>query len=124
MRIFEIDIKGQKLKGKELLSLWRKEQQNFSAKIQLRVGLPSLGPTIEITLITSNDRGKGHASQALKRLTQLADQLSVRLSLNPSAIGAKNDPTVLSNEQLEAWYGRYGFVQSPKEEYYMVREPN
>lgn len=61
--------------------------------------------TIHISSIRAIHRQKGHGSNALKELCELADNLSVNLQLFPKSYGA------MTNTQLEKWYSKYGFVK-------------
>jgi len=62
-------------------------------------------------------RGKGHGRSLLKQLTDQADQMGVYLRL---AVSSSGDMT---NEDLTAWYERYGFRFDTKDQY-MYRKPN
>jgi hypothetical protein len=84
--------------------------------------------TVLICAIWSErERGKGHASRALSRLCGLADKFQVALNAVPywlrydtesspplytpeeeARLDALNELN-LSNAQLKAWYGRFGF---------------
>lgn len=110
-----------KLRVKQMMDAWRAIKSQFVSKVQLRVGLGTMGPNVELTLITTDPamQGKGHASKAMQQLVSLADQFQVKMSLNPSAIGSEGP----NNDALQNWYGKFGFVQSPVEEYYLEREP-
>lgn len=61
---------------------------------------------VELCGIESYGRGKGHASAALRWLTQKADEYRVTLSLLVDA----EDPTGLAVDDLVAWYARHGFT--------------
>lgn len=73
---------------------------------------------IHISDIMSLDRGKGNASKALGWLCSLADKHGVAMSLTPDAFG---DADGLDDDQLTAWYARYGFKTTMGRK--MVREP-
>jgi GNAT superfamily N-acetyltransferase len=73
---------------------------------------------IHISDILSLERGKGHASEALKWLCSLADKHSVGMSLNVDSYGTRPG---LNNQQLDAWYRRAGF--KPLRGMLYVREP-
>ena len=83
---------------------------------------------VEIESIWSEaERGQGHATRFLRALTALADELGVTLTGVPHWTAYDpddDDPEYdrlhdlnaqkLSNEQLEAWYGRHGFERTGK----------
>lgn len=85
------------------------------------------------------ERGQGHARRALQLLIRLADQHGVQLKLVPHFLAYEVEQypddeqdrlhtlneRKLSNAQLEAWYGRYGFTRTGQQEFddpVMVRE--
>lgn len=72
---------------------------------------------IHLSFIRSFEQGKGHGSEALSHLTDLADKHGVPIELSVKRVG-KNG---LSNANLRKWYGRYGFKKEIGD--HMVREP-
>ncbi|NEB42542.1 GNAT family N-acetyltransferase [Streptomyces sp. SID14515] len=61
-------------------------------------------------------RGKGWGSEILKEVCRAADAegITLILSVDPA-------PGGLSDEELAAWYGRYGFQRSEDDEEVMIR---
>lgn len=57
------------------------------------------------------DRRKGHGSRLLNKICSDADIMGRVLFLNPDY----GDNQSMTNEQLEEWYGRYGFVRVQSE---------
>lgn len=51
-------------------------------------------------------RERGHATQLLKRLVKIADQMKLDLILEVAAYGTNNDP---NNDQLTRFYKKFGF---------------
>jgi hypothetical protein len=82
-------------------------------------GLHNIGPTnvhighenggqgkiARLHYLSSDDPGKGHASAALRHLTDLADKHGVTMRLGADAQGGDG----LDSDGLEDWYGRRGF---------------
>lgn len=68
------------------------------------------------------EKGAGHASQALKWFTDLADKHGVDIELAVQPIKNAGDPTrkSLTKAQLTAWYRRHGFKSTGGE--YMLRK--
>ena len=67
--------------------------------------------------------GKGYASQCMKQLADLADQLLVTLTLEPSAFNEDPQQKRPDTNELASWYQRLGFVYDPDEHTSMIREP-
>ena len=66
------------------------------------------GNSVHISsLVSHNEKGKGHASKALKMLTGLADKHGVDMDLVSQPLD--HDRTGLNQDQLNSWYGRHGF---------------
>ncbi len=84
------------------------------------VELEPMGPNVvHIKSITSHgERGVGHASKALRALTNLADKHGVGLHLISHPITGR---TGLDRQQLTNWYGRHGF--DVDEDHFGYREP-
>ena len=90
----------------------------------VRFKLEINGDSVKITTIeTLGGKGMGIGSRVLKKLIDKADELGIPLTLNPSPYG--DDDRRLEEEDLEAWYVKYGFVnQGPiNGETIMRREP-
>ena len=67
-------------------------------------------------------KNKGYASRLLKRLIDLADKMSVRLTLHPQP--TDNRGQGLSMDDLINWYKRYGFNYPDEDsDYEMIRYP-
>ncbi len=83
--------------------------------------------TVHINFIRSLEQGKGHASEALKTVCDLADKNGVTLTLEASPMPShvKDKKAALSKQQLMDWYGRYGFEPAHKrgEKNAMIRPP-
>lgn len=121
----------------------------FAAQMKLQGLLPLVSVDLRIegsdsvrveALWSEVERGQGHARRALQLLARLADRHGVQLKLVPHFLAyeveqypedqqdhlhALNEQK-LSNAQLEAWYGRYGFIRTGQQEFddpVMVREP-
>jgi hypothetical protein len=62
--------------------------------------------------------GAGNGGYILRTLCDLADRHGVELMLKPLPIGRK--PYPMSRDQLQEWYGRYGFLGTRKQ---MARAP-
>lgn len=69
--------------------------------------------------VLKRNRGKGHATAALKRLTEHADETGKRIRLMVDSY----DKTGLDDNALKQWYGRHGFVPEDQHGYNMVRHP-
>lgn len=73
-----------------------------------------------IEKIVSTQRGKGYATEALKKVMQIADECGVTLRLYPKEIKKeqpqKLQPKNLTTKQLTKWYERHKFHRLPKEE--------
>ena len=65
---------------------------------------------IDLLAVGGGDRGHGLGSWTLRRLCALADFYRVDLGLEVSCVPALGSPC-MTDEQLEHWYGRYGFVR-------------
>ncbi len=61
-------------------------------------------------------KNKGYASNLLKRLTDLADKMKIKLTLHPHPTDNQSDG--LSQDSLIDWYERYGFEHSDDEMIY------
>jgi len=65
---------------------------------------------IDLIAVGGGDQGHGVGSRTLRRLCALADFYRVDLGLEVSCVPALGS-VCMTDEQLEAWYGRYGFVR-------------
>lgn len=74
------------------------------------VELVARGDKVELKSIRSAETGKGHASAALKVVTDMADDAGVELQLFAKAFGTKT----LSDRQLATWYKKNGFKSDGK----------
>lgn len=64
-------------------------------------------------------RNKGYASKLLKRLTDLADKMHIKLTLFTD----QTDQQGLSVQYLIDWYKRHGFEYKDEEDGLMIRYP-
>ena len=67
---------------------------------------------IDLLAVGGGDQGSGLGSWTLRNLCALADLHGVDLRLEVSSLpwaGA----AAMTDDELEAWYGRYGFVREP-----------
>ena len=106
---------------KSFMADWRKIRSQFKVNVSFRSPLKEFGDGVELALITSDNRGQGHATRAMQAILDLADKHNTIITLNPSASGGGNEGR-LTQDQLETWYKRLGFVDSDVE-YYMIRYP-
>lgn len=72
---------------------------------------------IDGVFVFDHARGKGEASNALRQLTALADEMGVPCSVVPQVFGADG----LTEAHLRSWYERHGFVAHADD--LMVRQP-
>lgn len=70
-------------------------------------------PYVVLSTLSSEVRGKGHASGLLRLVFQEADAEGVDLLLRPGVFSIKIGET-LTRDQLTAWYLRYGFEPDPE----------
>jgi hypothetical protein len=76
------------------------------AKIALKPTLNKSGVYMDIS---SMEEGKGHASKALAKITELADEFSVIIVLVAKPFGTGR----LDADALVAWYKKNGFISDP-----------
>ena len=83
--------------------------------------------TVHINFIRSLEQSGGHASKALDKVCELADEHGVTLDLEaaPMPNHVKDKKAAFSKTQLIAWYGRHGFKSVTKrgDHDHMVRVP-
>jgi GNAT superfamily N-acetyltransferase len=60
--------------------------------------------------VEKNLRGRGYGTALLKKVLEDADRLGVILLLS---VASDDSPRALTNEQLQAWYARHGFMIVP-----------
>lgn len=72
---------------------------------------------IDGVFVFDHARGKGEASNALRELTALADEIGVSCSVIPQVFGSDG----LTEAHLRSWYERHGFVAHADD--LMVRPP-
>lgn len=74
-----------------------------------------------ISNVYSQDPGKGEATKLMERICEWADDRGIELKLLVNAYGRPEGR--LSNDQLEAWYSKFGFVRDvgSKRPYTMTR---
>lgn len=85
------------------------ESQGYVLRLHgTQAWLSAYGEAIQIGWIHTDEteRGKGHASQLLRRICSLADEIGVTLSLKAQPKARKIG---LVEEQLVEWYRRHGF---------------
>jgi GNAT superfamily N-acetyltransferase len=70
-------------------------------------------PFMNLEEIYSFERGKGHASKAMKTVIEAADKWGVNMELDvePFSYGV-GDEEVLDGLQLERFYERFGFIKT------------
>lgn len=73
--------------------------------------------------VQPKERGKGHASFALRWLCDLADAHNIRLSLSPANLMVRTGDMGMNTLQLTAWYQKFGFVRIGMQDE-MMRYPN
>lgn len=85
---------------------------------------PNRDYTICLSIIGIEDgfEGRGHGSALLRRILRAVDQLNRTMYLIPVSAWQPGAPW-LTQAQLEAWYGRYGFARVSESFVAMVREP-
>jgi GNAT superfamily N-acetyltransferase len=67
-------------------------------------------------------KNKGYASKLLRRLTDLADKMIIRLTLHPQLTDSQGQG--LPKDDLINWYKRYGFEYPDEDsDYEMIRYP-
>ena len=88
------------------------------ANVELR---PEADGSVHIAAIQAFDAGerRGTGSEALRRVTALADKHAITLTLGPKKFGDKG----LSTPQLKKWYGRHGFTNTQSDWAAMERKP-
>lgn len=76
-------------------------------------GYPPVVPEPELTLeaiyVPEISRGKGMASEALKKVTDAADEVGIDLALEPTPIKPLTSKKSLKQKQLVDWYKRHGW---------------
>lgn len=72
------------------------------------------GSTISLDYIRveQTKRKNGLATRVLTLLLELSDETGVAIEVVPHSF----EPEVMSDDELAAWYARYGFVSAPTEE--------
>jgi ribosomal protein S18 acetylase RimI-like enzyme len=75
-----------------------------SAQVQVTVWEDE--STGSVASLWADHKRRGHASQLMKRLIKIADQMKLDLILEVSAYGTNNDP---NNDQLTSFYKKFGF---------------
>jgi hypothetical protein len=87
---------------------WKGVEKELPEGVMLHVVKDVRGDhkSIDIALIEVSpaQRGKGEASKAIKKLTDLADKHDVIVTMNPQAKKGSS----LTTEDLEEWYERSG----------------
>jgi GNAT superfamily N-acetyltransferase len=75
----------------------------------VRVELSPVGPDMSFDYVRVDPglRGRGLARRVLELLLRLSDETGMPLQVIPTCIGVDGG---LSNEQLEVWYLKHGFV--------------
>jgi hypothetical protein len=81
-------------------------------------------PTVEIHWLAAIGRGSGRAAMSL--ITKAADENGITLRLDAVPMDAQGEGKTLSSEQLEKFYGSFGFVPYRRRGTYpsMRRKPN
>lgn len=78
--------------------------------------------------VSSRIRGQGHARNVLQQIVDYADSENLTVRLTVQSFGFRNfQGTSLNNDQLEEFYGKFGFVRdegSLKRPYRMTRVPS
>lgn len=72
------------------------------------------GNEVHIHDIQTLESGKGHATKALKHLTNLADKHNVKLNLHAKAY-SKDKTHIRSSKKLSDWYKKHGFDYDDEE---------
>lgn len=75
---------------------------------------------VQLSGIRTLERGKGHGSEAMRWICNLADKYGVTMKLWIQPFGAKpkkGEPKKLNMPQLKEWYKRFGFQKTGKNEY-------
>jgi hypothetical protein len=94
-----------------------------SCRVVVAEGLPEdmRSGTREIVSVTSSNPRKGHANGLMWQVCVEADVDGIVLILMPKPFG----DSTMTAEQLEKWYGRFGFVTIQTEpEKLMARQPS
>lgn len=99
-----------------------REFRQASLRLAVPEGLPEeMRPHVrEIVSVHSGNARKGQASALLYRVCAEADRASMTLMVQVGAFGAEN---ALSDEQLEGWYARFGFLRIQAAPLLMARSP-
>lgn len=61
----------------------------------------------KILAVRSEDRGRGHANALMQKIVEYADDNNLTLTLTVRAYGGPRG--ILSNKELESFYGKFGF---------------
>lgn len=100
---------------KDKFHLYYKDKEIGKAYLYVR----SLGDVLILNEIEidSNFRERGYATKFMKQLVKLADQMQIKMSLNPDSYKGSN------KERLKKFYSRFGFyLNKGKDKDYSISE--
>ncbi len=108
INLFQKEIK--KYFGEKNVKLKKSSMSCDNGKIYLH--LIFFPDEVILQTIEAIQKGAGHASKLMQKLTDTADKSKAKMSLTAYATPSKDDEKILSQKKLEAFYRKYGFKGS------------
>ena len=76
--------------------------------------------TAEVSNVWAGEKQKGHATEVMRKICEMADSMDLTLLLSPRSEDRVYGP---SQEKLESWYETFGFIMFADNPKSMVRKP-